>query len=238
MQIVIVIPTYQEATNISSLISKIKLEEKKIKKQLVILVVDDNSPDGTGEVIKKLTQQYSDLYLLSGEKKGLGNAYTRGFKFAIEKLKADVIIQMDADFSHDPDDLSRLVNEINKGYDVVVGSRYIKGGKITNLSPWRRFLSKQGNSVCRSILNIKTVADCTAGFRAIKTQALNKINYSNFKTNGYSFQLKLIYQLIKANAKIKEIPVKFIDRRRGATKLGVWDIMEGIITLFKLRFSR
>ena len=145
MKIVIIIPTYFEAENISRLIPEITKVTGKLNQEISILVVDDSSPDGTGEIVKKLARENNNLYLLTGAKKGLGNAYTRGFEFAIEKLKAEVIIQMDADFSHAPSDIPKLILEIEKGFDVIIGSRYVAGGQIADWSFWRRFLSKIAN---------------------------------------------------------------------------------------------
>lgn len=238
MKVVIVIPTYIEKENIAKLIPNIESSLGGLKQQFDILIVDDNSPDGTAQVVKNLATKFTNLYLLSGSKKGLGSAYIRGFKFAIEKLKADIIIQMDADFSHNPKDIVRLTEGLHKGFDVVIGSRYVTDGEIKDWSFFRKALSAAGNFICRKALNLNNIKDCTSGFRAIRVKTISKINFENFKTNGYSFQVKLLYELQKAGAKVKEIPIKFIDRKTGATKLGFWDIIEGISTLIKIKVSR
>jgi len=130
MKIVIVVPTYNERENIERLVDVLQQNFKRIKHVIHILVVDDNSPDGTGQLVIKMQAIYNNLHLLEGEKKGLGTAYIRGIKFAISKLNADAICEMDADFSHNPNDIDRLLNEVDKGYDFVIGSRYVKGGTV------------------------------------------------------------------------------------------------------------
>lgn len=236
MKIVVTIPTYNEADNIEKLISQIE-KQKFSDQNLSILVVDDTSPDGTGEIVRKIMRQDSTVHLLSGYKRGLGNAYIRGMKYALEKLSAEIVIEMDADFSHNPKDIVRLVTEIEKGEDFVIGSRYVDGGRIENWSFFRHWLSYLGNQVTRKVIGLNKTKDCTAGYRAIKAGLLRKINFDSIKANGYAFQVWLLYICAKKGAKIKEIPVDFVDRKAGKTKIGFWDIIEGIIILFKLRFN-
>ncbi len=200
-----------------------------------LLVVDDNSPDKTADIVRNFMKTDERIHLLTGNKMGLGAAYIRGMKYAIEKLAAEVVVETDADFSHDPGDISRLISEIEKGATFVIGSRYIEGGKIKNWSFFRHWLSGLGNIVVRKALGLQEVQDCTAGFRAIKTDLIKKVNLDSIKANGYAFQVWLLYSACKVGAKIKEVPVEFVDRQVGKTKLGFWDIIEGIIILFKLR---
>ena len=237
MKIVVVIPTYCERENIQKLIPQIQLATKNLQHELSILIVDDNSPDKTADAVRSLMKNAEKIHLLTGNKLGLGAAYIRGMKYAIEKLAAGVVIEMDADFSHNPNDLPKLIKEIEKGATFVIGSRYIEGGKIKNWSFFRHWLSGLGNLVVRKALGLNKVQDCTAGFRAIKTDLIKKVNLDSIKANGYAFQVWLLYSACKVGAKIKEVPVEFVDREVGKTKLGFWDIIEGIIILIKLRFK-
>jgi len=190
-------------------------------------------------VVKEIAKKFRGIFLLSGKKKGLGAAYIRGFKHALEKLKADVVVEMDSDFSHDPADLPRLLSEIERGYDFVIGSRYVKGGKIPkNWNFFRVANSRWGNRFARYLAGIDNVKDCTSGFRAIKAQVLDQIRLSSLKVRGYSFQMNLLYRAFVNGAKIKEIPIKFRERAWGRTKLGPSDIIEFIWNSVKLRFEQ
>jgi len=239
MNIVIIIPTYQEKENIGPLISSLQDYLKNISQDNYILVVDDNSPDGTADVVRYLMKKWSNVFLLVGAKNGLGAAYIRGMRYALDKLKADVVVEMDADFSHKPEDVPRLIGEIEKGADFVIGSRYVRGGKIPE--NWNLFLaakSRWGNRFARYIAGIDNVKDCTAGFRAIKAKVLREIDLDSLKVRGYSFQMNLLYKAYMNGAKIREIPVEFIDRKYGHTKLGPSDVFEFIFNAFKLRVQR
>lgn len=244
MKIVIIVPTYKEKENIDPFIKGLQKQFKKILHESHILVVDDNSPDGTAEEVKKLTKLLGDedknkIHLLTGKKKGLGAAYIRGIKFALDKLDADVIVEMDADFSHKPADVPRLISEIEKGADFVIGSRYVRGGKIPK--DWNFFRaanSRWGNRFARYIVGIDNVKDCTAGFRAIKANVLRNIDLDTLKVRGYSFQMNLLYRAYMQGVKIKEVPVEFVERAAGHTKLGPSDIIEFIISSLILRWQR
>ncbi len=236
MKTVIIIPTYCEADNIRKLIPAIKKQKTLSNYDFEILVVDDNSPDKTSDVVRDFIKSDQKIHLLTGNKRGLGVAYIKGMQYAIEKLAAEVVIEMDADFSHNPDDISKLISEIENGAGFVIGSRYVKGGKIRNWSFFRHFLSGLGNQIVRQALGLQKVQDVTAGFRAIKTDLIKKVKLDSIKANGYSFQVWLLYSAYKKGAKIKEVPVEFVDRKIGKTKIGFWDIIEGIIILFKLKF--
>lgn len=239
MKIVVIVPTYRERENIQKLVPLLENQLSKINHQVDILVVDDESPDGTADAVRELKKIYKNLHLISGEKEGLGAAYIRGMRFAMEKLSADVEVEMDADLSHKPEDLPRLLSEIDDGADFVIGSRYVKGGKIPeNWSLLRRLNSRWGNRFARYIAGIDDVADCTAGFRAIRVDLLKKVNFEKLKVKGYSFQMKLLFEAFILGAKIKEIPVEFVERKIGHTKIGPYDILEFIWTAFKLRDRR
>lgn len=227
MKTVVIIPTYNERENLASLLPKI-LEHDTLE----VLVVDDNSPDGTGLVAKNHSSKR--VHLLTGVKKGLGVAYARGMQHAVNKLDADVIVEMDADHSHDPADLPRLLAQISDGADFVIGSRYVHNGKITGWNPIRYMISWGGNIVARIIAGFTQVRDCTAGFRAIRADIIRNINWDALSTRGYGFQIRLLYEAKKQAATIREIPVVFRDRERGTSKLGMRDITEFFVTALQL----
>jgi dolichol-phosphate mannosyltransferase len=238
MKIVVIIPTYNEKENIAILINELQKEFKKIPHNMNILVVDDNSPDGTADIVKTESRKYSNVYLIIGKKQGLGAAYIRGMEYAINTLNADGIMEMDADFSHKPEDVPRLISALAEGVDFVIGSRYIKGGTIPD--DWgfiRKMNSKFGNIFARYIAGLSKIHDCTAGFRVIRTSIIRKIDFKNLRVKGYAFQIALLYQALASHAVVKEIPVKFIDRIRGETKLGFSDILEFIVSVWRIRFE-
>jgi len=233
MKIYIIIHTYNEAENLSNLVKVISKELENYNYK--ILIVDDNSPDGTGQVAEELKQNYPVDVLHRDNKLGLGSAYLTGFKIALDN-GADLIFEMDADFSHDPRDLPKMIKEIKNGNDVVIGSRRVKGGKIVGWNFWRHFCSKGAMFFSRLVLNIKT-KDVTAGFRCYKRKVLESIDLDKIKSNGYAFQEEMIYKIEKMNFKIKEIPVIFTDRQKGKSKLNKKDIWEFFVMIFKLRFK-
>lgn len=234
MKTFVVIPTYNERDNITNLINNIFL--LKIS-DLKIIVVDDNSPDNTAQAVVQAQTVYPNLYLVKRNSKlGLGSAYIAGFKKALA-LKADLVIEMDADFSHDPKDLSRLIDACKNGADLAIGSRKIKGGKIIGWNFKRHLMSNSAMLLSRMLLGFKT-KDVTAGFRCFKRQVLEKINIDSIKSNGYAFQEELLYRTEKLGFTIKEIPVIFKDREIGQSKLGKKEIKEFFVILFKLKFKK
>ena len=238
-KLAVVIPTYKERENIGFLISKITNIFKKTNYGLQILVVDDQSPDGTADVVKKLSAKTGNIHLLVGKKEGLGAAYIRGFKFVLKKFKPDVVVQMDADFSHDPLVIPGLLSEIEKGADFVIGSRYVKGGRVPwNWNPLRKANSKWGNRFARYLAGIDDVRDCTSGFRAIRCEVLERIALDKLKVRGYSFQMNLLYRAYVEGARIKEVPINFKERVWGHTKIGPRDVLEFMWNSVKLRFEK
>nr|WP_305907133.1 polyprenol monophosphomannose synthase [Methylomarinum sp. Ch1-1]MDP4519859.1 polyprenol monophosphomannose synthase [Methylomarinum sp. Ch1-1] len=176
MKTVIIIPTWNEQKNISRLIEELQQQFLNIAHDMHILVVDDNSPDGTAETVKQLQSMYPNIHLLRGRKQGLGAAYVRGMTHALNVLKADVVFEMDADFSHKPSDVPRLHQALDEGADFVIGSRYVEGGSIPDEWGWhRRMNSRYGNIVARYLAGLYQVRDCTAGFRAIRSTLLKKL---------------------------------------------------------------
>lgn len=203
-----------------------------------VLVVDDSSPDGTAEFVRELQANYSNLHLLMGQKKGLGVAYIRGMLHAMDELNAEVVFEMDADFSHKPEDVPRLMAEIDRGADFVIGSRYVPGGSIPKeWGLYRRLNSRFGNIVARYLAGIYTVRDCTAGFRAIRTSILRRIDFAKLRVQGYAFQVALLHAVTVQKARIVEVPVDFIDRSYGDSKLGLRDIIEFIMNAWWIRFD-
>ncbi len=236
--VVIVVPTYNEKDNIEQLITEIQSQVRYLHNaKLSILVVDDGSPDGTASIVMKLAKKYKNMYLLRGRKQGLGNAYIRGFKYAMRYMHADIVFEMDADLSHDPAMISFFVYEIQKGSDFVIGSRYIDGGSIPGNWPLIRKLNSQwGNLFARHVAGLGKIKDCTSGYRAIRTSLLKRINLNNLMSKGYAFQIDLLHKAIKSNARIKEIPIQFTDRVFGNSKLRKQDIIEFIANSFLIRF--
>lgn len=239
MNIVIILPTYNERDNIRLLIPALFRQCERIRHEMHLLVVDDNSPDGTADQVRTLMVDYQRLHLFTGKKQGLGAAYIRGMHYALHELQADAVMEMDADFSHLPADVPRLLAALEDGADFVIGSRYVKGGKIPENWGWlRKTISRWGNILARYLVGLHPVKDCTAGFRAIRGALLRKIDFHTLTSvQGYAFQIALLYQALLNQAAIKEIPVDFVDRVRGATKLGLSDIIEFITYICWIRFK-
>jgi dolichol-phosphate mannosyltransferase len=237
MKIVVINPTYNERDNIRQLVPDVQRQFARMDHDCHILVVDDASPDGTASVVRDLQNSYHNLHLLNGRKTGLGAAYIRGMRHAVNVLGADVVFEMDADYSHKPSDIPLLMNAIESGADFAIGSRYIAGGTIPREWGWhRRLNSLVGNLVARYVAGIRRVHDCTAGFRAIRTTTLKKIDFSNLRVQGYAFQVALLHAAVSAGATVREIPVDFIERTRGESKLGIRDIVEFVINAWWIRF--
>lgn len=239
MNICVVLPTYNERENIIPLISKIRDISKSKSLSTQILVVDDNSPDGTAGKVRETFQSDKNIFMSSGKKIGLGAAYIRGFDFVLNRLKTDTVISMDADFSHNPIEIPKLVAEAEKGADFVIGSRYIRGGKVPpNWNFFRKANSRWGNRFARYLAGIDDVKDCTSGFRAVKTKTIERLNLKKLKVRGYSFQMNFLYYAYVSGAKIKEVPINFTERAWGRTKLGPGDISEFMLNSLKLRFEQ
>lgn len=230
MKTTIIIPTYNERENIETIILKIKM----ILPEVDILVVDDNSPDLTHQVVVGLQTRVSGLSLLLREKKaGLGQAYLAGFKKVLADGQSEAVIMMDADLSHDPSYLPQFFAAV-QDHDVVVGSRYIAGGGTTGWELWRRLLSKYGNYYARFIIGMP-VHDCTGGFNLIKTDLLRRLDLAAFDSAGYAFQIELKYLLKKAGGSFQEVPIIFRNRVNGQSKISHRIIQEGIVAPWRIR---
>ena len=233
MEKLVVIPTYNEKENISNILHAIF----NLNQDFHVLVIDDGSPDGTAQIVKELRSKFPGQLFIEERtgKLGLGTAYIHGFRWALENGYS-FVFEMDADFSHKPEDLKRLVDAIDQGNDFVIGSRYIRGGSIP--ADWgiaRRLNSKFGNIVTRYIAGMHKVHDCTAGFRVIRADLLSKIDLAGLKVRGYAFQPALLHEALIQGATVKEIPVDFVDRTRGDSKLGLTDIVEFIFHAWWIR---
>jgi len=218
---VIVIPTYNEKENITRLIDKIVDYTKHLGKWTVeILVVDSESPDGTLGEIKLLQKKYQTVHLISTKKEGLGKAYISGFNYAIANLNPFVLFEMDADLSHDPANISSFLEEIEKGADFVIGARYIKGGSIPADWGWdRKLFSIGANLFVRLGFMKPSITDWTSGYRAIKTWIIKDALSYVSTYSGYVFQVALLDRALTKGAHIKEVPIKFVDRKNGVSKI-------------------
>jgi dolichol-phosphate mannosyltransferase len=230
-KVLVIIPTYNEAENILNIIPEV-LHFSNSKYEFNILVVDDNSPDGTANLVE--TNFNKNVFILKREKKsGLGTAYVAGFNYAIEN-NFDLVFEMDADFSHDPKYLPKFLEKIENGYDLVVGSRYIDGVSVVNWPISRLILSYTANIYTRIITGLK-VKDTTAGFMCYRVPVLSQIELEKVKSNGYSFQIEMKFKLFKKGFKITEIPILFIDRRAGSSKMSRKVVYEAYLMVWKLK---
>ena len=235
MKVVIIVPTYNERDNIATLIEALEDQFAHMTHDMHILVVDDKSPDGTGEMVRELMTSRSNVHLLEGEKHGLGAAYIRGMQYVINRMDADAVFEMDADLSHDPADIPRMMAVFNHA-DFVIGSRYVPGGSIPDEWGWhRQMISRIGNLVTRYLAGMSSVRDCTAGFRVIRTSIIRQIDFTHMRAKGYAFQVALLSEAILLGAVVQEIPVRFVDRKHGESKLGLYDILEFIVNVWWIR---
>ena len=212
MKTIVVIPTYDERENVS------RMAEAVCTSNVEVLFVDDNSPDGTGEVLDSLAAHSPRVHVLHRERKeGLGRAYVAGFAKALE-LGADLVVQMDCDFSHDPKDVPRLVAECEAGADLVIGSRYVRGGSTPGWPFKRRLISRAGGIFIRTVTGMP-LRDPTGGFKCWRKTALEKIDFATVASAGYSFQLEMNHRAWKAGLVVREIPIAFTDRVAGYSKI-------------------
>ena len=231
---IVLIPTYNEKENIANIIGKVF----SLPKSFHILIIDDGSPDGTADIVKNLMEQYSDALFLEQRagKQGLGTAYIHGFKWALER-DYGYIFEMDADFSHNPDDLERLYHACAKGgADLSIGSRYVKGGGVKNWPIDRILLSKYASYYVR-LLTFMPIKDTTAGFKCYTRRVLETIDLSKIAFVGYAFQIEMKYAAWKLGFKIKEVPIIFVDRQYGTSKMSANIFNEAIMGVLKMRWQ-
>lgn len=226
----VIIPTYNELENIKKLIPEIF---SLYPENLHILIVDDNSPDGTADFVSSLKEKDERVHLIKRPgKMGLGTAYCDGFKYAIEK-KYDFIFEMDADYSHDPKEIANFLVAIEK-YDLVVGSRYLTGVNVINWPMRRLLLSYFANKYTHIITGLP-VTDSTGGFKCFRRNVLEAIDFNNIHTNGYGFQIEINYKVWRKGFKIGEIPIVFVDRQMGKSKMSKKIVYEAAFLVWKLR---
>ncbi len=230
MKPIVVIPTYNEIDNIHGIVNAVLDADERVH----VLIVDDNSPDGTADAVKNM-QLTNDRILLMERpgKMGLGTAYCQGFEYVMS-LGYDIIMEMDADFSHDPNDIRRFLAEIEH-YDLVIGSRYSNGVNVVNWPLSRLILSYSANIYTRIITGMP-IMDATGGFKCFRTSALSKIDFSKIHSNGYAFQIEMNYRLWTSGARIKEIPIIFNDRRSGVSKMNRSIVREAVFLVWKMKF--
>lgn len=232
MRTLVVLPTYQEAENIEAFLRRVREALPAVD----VLVVDDNSPDGTGELADKVAADAGQIDVLHRPvKDGLGNAYREGFGAGLAR-HYEAIVQMDVDFSHDPAVVHALIARLEDGADVAIGSRYVPGGSTPNWPAFRRGLSKWGNRYAGAVLTLP-VRDATSGFRAYRADALRAIDVAGTRANGYAFQMEVAYRLATGGHTVVEVPIIFTDRVRGTSKMSVAIMAESmaLVTWWGLR---
>jgi dolichol-phosphate mannosyltransferase len=228
----VIIPTYNERDNVAAITAAALAADPRID----VLIADDNSPDGTGKIADELAAKDPRVQVLHRAKKeGLGRAYLHAFAWGLER-GYPYLIEMDADFSHDPKYLTPMLNEAEAGADLVIGSRYVEGGGTVNWGPGRKVISRGGSLYARTILGVK-LRDLTAGFVCFRRAVLQAIDLNAVKSSGYAFQIELKYRTLKAGFRVKEIPIIFEDRRVGQSKMSRKIFLEGLTMVWKLKLS-
>ena len=231
MKALVVIPTYNERDNIGKLVLEVLAQGDDID----ALIVDDNSPDGTGEIIDIMATENPRIHVIHrAGKLGLGSAYREGFIYALGK-GADYIIEMDADFSHDPSMLPVFLEKI-KEFDVVIGSRYLNGVSVVNWPIRRLILSYCANVYTRIITGLR-ISDCTGGYKCFRRNVLESIQFDEIKSDGYSFQIEMNYRCVEKGFRVGEIPIIFIDRHAGMSKMSKKIVREAVVIVWKLKLS-
>jgi dolichol-phosphate mannosyltransferase len=228
----LVLPTYNEAENIEAFVVAVR---EKLPASARVLVVDDNSPDGTGEIADRLAEQHANVSVLHRpQKEGLGPAYLAGFQRALDE-GAGLILEMDSDFSHDPAYLPRLL-EAAEHADLVIGSRYVPGGGVGDWGPLRRAISRGGSAYARLLLGLQ-IRDVTAGFKCFRREVLEAIDLDSVQPRGYAFQVELHYRAVQLGFKVIEVPIVFRDRQAGSSKMSKSIVAEAIWRIPLLRFT-
>jgi dolichol-phosphate mannosyltransferase len=229
MKTIVVIPTYNERDNIGPLIAEVLAQGDGLE----VLVVDDNSPDGTGGVVTAMARQEPRIHLLARDGKyGLGSAYRDGFAMALE-LGADYVFEMDADFSHDPAMIPRFLQMMGR-CDVVVGSRYLNGISVVNW-PLRRLMLSYGANVYTRVITGLRISDCTGGFKCFRAAVLRAIDFSRVRSDGYAFQIEMNFRCVEAGFRVGEIPIIFIDRHAGTSKMSRRIVREAVFMVWRLK---
>jgi glycosyltransferase involved in cell wall biosynthesis len=224
MRPLVVIPTYNESENIERMLHRIT----ECLPGAGVLVVDDGSPDGTADIVKAVAAELPDAHLLARtEKSGLGSAYRAGFAWGLER-GYDAFVEIDADFSHDPEALPSVVAPIEEGFDVAIGSRYVEGGSIPKWAWHRELLSRGGNVYASAVLGLG-VRDCTAGYRCYSARILRQLDLHRIRAEGYGFQIEMTYRAKQHGAGIIEVPISFVDRTAGESKMSSFIVVEALL---------
>jgi dolichol-phosphate mannosyltransferase len=231
VKIIVVIPTYNEAKNIEELVRRLLAVQESVQ----VLIVDDDSPDGTGKIADKLEKKYTGKVsvLHRKGKRGLGSAYIEGFQHVLKNMDADLIFSMDADFSHDPKYLPGFVDKIGQGFDLVVGSRYIKGGGMS-WELYRRILSRGANLFAKNMLGFR-INDLTGAFRCYKREVLASIPLGTIKSDGFSFLEEILFLCKEKRFRMGEIPIFFLERQKGKSKLSRKEMVKFFLTIVRLK---
>jgi len=233
VRILVVLPTYNEGTNIEAILRAVRANLPAAN----ILVVDDSSPDGTADIAKRLSGELGSIdVMVRPEKNGLGPAYLEGFHWGIDH-GYEAFVEMDSDFSHDPESLPSLIQPMTEGADLVIGSRYVPGGSIPDWKLSRRLLSRFGNLYAKWMLNLG-VEDSTAGFRVYSERILKKIDLDGVTASGYGFQIEMTFRAKQAGAAIHEVPIRFVDRVNGKSKMSSSVVTEALALVTKWGIRR
>jgi dolichol-phosphate mannosyltransferase len=230
-QVLVVLPTYNERANLQRVISGIRASGYEVA------VVDDSSPDGTGDLADEMAKADSGLHVLHRPSKmGLGSAKILAFKYGLER-RYDAMTEMDADASHLPEFLDPLVEAARRTGGVAIGSRYVPGGSVVGWGPARRALSGAANIVCRQVLGLK-LRDCTSGYRCYSAATLSRVGLDRVSAQGYGYQVEMLYRCRQLGVPITEIPIRFVDRVYGNSKVTFGEVVRTLVTVFRLRFAR
>ncbi len=242
MNIAIVMPTYNEASNIGRMIDMLFEEVFPAisDSEMFLIVADDESPDGTGRIVEERLDRYSKLFLLPGKKRGLGHAYVRGFKYAINELKADAVVEMDADFQHNPEYLKEMVGKFTTGAYYVIGSRFVTGGSIPpGWAFYRKAISVLGNRFAGYVLKLDSIYDLTTGFRLTRVKGvLDRIDLDNLMAlENFAYKVDLLYKTVKLTENTVEIPIHFAERESERSKFNLRELFVTYRVVISLRFK-
>jgi len=227
MKLAIVIPTYNEAETIPNLIKELFEKIKHLVEKLDILIIDDSSPDGTADIVKELVGEYEKITIIQRAKKmGLGAAYKEGFRYVLEKLDSELIVQMDADHSHQPGEIPNMLEKI-KNFDYLIASRHVEGSDVIGWGMGRKITHSVAGAIAKVCAKLE-IKDSTSGFRMFKKKTLEKINFNKIRSDGFAFQIEVLYQLKQLGMKGLEVPTIFVNRTEGSSKMGSTEMMQFI----------